>query len=165
VNARAADTRLPPGVWRRPVVFLALGLGAGLAPRAPGTAGTAAAVPLYLALLPLSAGLRTGAVALLFAFGVVLCARAARVIGAHDHPAIVWDEIVGFLVTMLPAPRGWPWIVLGFVLFRGFDILKPWPIRWLDRNVGGGLGIMVDDLAAGLAAGAVLWLLARIVGH
>jgi phosphatidylglycerophosphatase A len=74
----------------------------------------------------------------------------------HDHPGIVWDEIVGYLVTMALAPAGWLWIVIGFVLFRLFDIVKPWPIRWLDKHVHGGFGIMLDDLLAGLFAAAVL---------
>jgi phosphatidylglycerophosphatase A len=72
------------------------------------------------------------------------------------HPAIVWDEIVGYLVTMVAAPAGWLPMLLGFVLFRAFDILKPWPIRWLDRKVHGGLGIMADDLLAGLFAAVAL---------
>ncbi|GBE09900.1 phosphatidylglycerophosphatase A [bacterium BMS3Abin12] len=154
---------IPRGLWRRPTAFLALGLGAGFSPYAPGTAGTVVGVAVYLVLAPLAPGPRVAAVALLFVLGIGLCARAARILGVHDHPAIVWDEIVGFLVTMLPAPGGWPWIGAGFVLFRLFDIFKPWPIRWLDRNVPGGLGIMIDDLAAGICAGAVLWVLARFV--
>ncbi len=156
-----AAPAIPRGLWRRPAAFLALGLGAGFSPYAPGTAGTAVGVPVYLVLAPLASGPRAAAVALLFVLGIGLCARAERILGVHDHPAIVWDEIVGFLVAMLPAPGGWLWIGAGFVLFRLFDILKPWPIRWLDRNVSGGLGIMLDDLAAGICAGAVLWALTR----
>lgn len=154
---------VPRALLRRPSLMLALGLGAGLAPRAPGTAGTLVGIPLYLALVPLTVPAQGLVVALLFLLGVPVCARAACLLGVPDHPAIVWDEIVGFLVTMLPAPQGWAWIGAGFVLFRGFDILKPWPIRWLDRNVRGGLGIMLDDLAAGLAAGAVLGLAAHLL--
>jgi phosphatidylglycerophosphatase A len=100
-------------------------------------------------------------VAALFLVGITLCAHTARRLGVHDHPGIVWDEIVGYLVTMTLAPPGWIWIVTGFVLFRFFDVVKPWPIKWLDRKVAGGFGIMVDDLLAGIAAAAVLYLLAR----
>ena len=91
--------------------------------------------------------------------GIPICAHTARRMGVHDHPGIVWDEIVGYLVTMTFAPQGWLWVAAGFVLFRVFDIAKPWPIRLLDRNVGGGFGIMVDDLLAGIFAAVVLQLL------
>lgn len=148
-----------PPRMANPVHFLALGFGSGRSPWAPGTMGTLAAVPIYVVLsgLPLWAyGLITLVICLV---GVPLCGRTARDMGAHDHPSIVWDEIAGFLVTMFAAPVGLLWIVLGFVLFRLFDIIKPWPIRWLDRHVHGGLGIMVDDLLAGLFAAIVLQLI------
>ena len=82
-------------------------------------------------------------------------------LGVHDHRGIVWDEIVGFLVTMTAVPVSWRVILAGFVLFRLFDILKPWPIGWLDRHVGDGLGIMLDDLLAGVLAALVLQILLR----
>ncbi len=138
-----------------PVHFLACGFGSGLAPKAPGTFGTLAALPLWWLVqdLPLAAYL--GLVALLFALGVYLCGRTAQDLGVHDHGGIVWDEIVGYLLTMAAAPPGWGWVLVGFLLFRLFDIVKPWPIRWVDARVTGGLGIMADDvLAAGFA-----WLL------
>lgn len=139
-----------------PVHLLAAGFGTGLAPRAPGTAGTLAGVLLYLALaalpLPVYLGLSLG----LFLLGVWICGRAARDLNAHDHPSIVFDEMIGYLVTMAGAPFGIGWLALGFVLFRFFDIVKPWPISLLDRKVPGGFGIMLDDLAAGLLALAVL---------
>ena len=152
--------RISPRLLRHPADLLALGFGSGLVPGAPGTAGTLAAIPLYLLLQPLALHLYLLLVAVLFLVGIPLCAHTARRLGVHDHPGIVWDEIVGYLVTMTFAPPGWLWIVIGFVLFRLFDILKPWPIKWLDRKVGGGFGIMVDDLLAGMAAAAVLYLLA-----
>lgn len=151
--------KISPCLLRHPADFLALGFGSGLVPRAPGTAGTLAAIPLYLLLQPLALHLYLPLVAVLFLVGIPLCAHTAERLGVHDHPGIVWDEIVGYLVTMTFAPPGWLWIVIGFVLFRLFDILKPWPIKWLDRKVGGGFGIMVDDLLAGIAAAAVLHLL------
>ncbi len=146
-----------------PVHFLALGFGSGLAPRAPGTFGTLAAIPLFLLVsgLPLPAYLLLTLLACVA--GVWICGRAARDFGVHDHPAIVWDEIAGFLVTMIAAPAGLLWIVLGFLLFRVFDILKPWPIGWLDRRVDGGLGIMLDDIVAGVFAAVVLQVLAWAV--
>lgn len=89
---------------------------------------------------------------LLFGVGVYLCGKAASDVGVHDHPAIVWDEIAGFFITMIAVPPGWFYLLLGFVLFRLFDILKPWPIKAIDRSVHGGLGIMLDDVLAGIMA-------------
>ena len=98
-------------------------------------------------------------VLLAFAAGVWICQRTSDDLGVHDHSGIVWDEIVGYLVAMTFAPSGWVWIVIGFLLFRVFDILKPWPILWIDQRMKGGMGIMLDDLLAGLyAAGAILLL-------
>ncbi len=146
-------------IWRNPVHFLAFGFGSGLAPKAPGTCGTLVAVPLYLlmTLLPLSGYLLV--LALATGAGIYLCGRTARDLGVHDHPGIVWDEFVGFWITMLMVPAQWYWILLGFVLFRLFDIWKPWPIRVIDQRVEGGLGIMLDDVLAGIYALLVLQLL------
>lgn len=148
---------------RDPGHALALGFGSGLAPRAPGTFGTLAAIPVYLLCMTLPAPVYLLVLAAAFAAGVYLCGRTARALGVHDHPGIVWDEVVGYLATMAFAPPGWAWIALGFVCFRVFDIWKPWPIRALDRHVHGGLGIMLDDLAAGIAAALTLLLIARVV--
>lgn len=148
---------LSPRLLRDPVHFLALGFGTGLAPRAPGTAGTLVGVLLDPLLRPLGLELRILVVALMFGAGVWLCGESARRLGVHDHPAIVWDEIVGYLALMLVVPAGWGWALAGFVAFRFFDIVKPWPIRQLDHGVGGGLGIMVDDVMAA-AWGAVVLL-------
>lgn len=148
--------------WHDPVHLLALGGGAGLSPWAPGTAGTLAAVPVYGLLLLLPGWLYGVVVLAAVVAGLWICDRAARDFGVHDHPAIVWDEIAGFLVTMAVAPAGWPWVVAGFALFRLFDVVKPWPIGWLDRRVTGGLGIMADDVLAGVYAAvclaALVWL-------
>lgn len=132
--------------------FLALGFGSGLSPKAPGTFGTLAAVPLVVLLLwagniYLLAFVIAGSV-----LGVYLCGQTARDIGEHDHGAIVWDEIIGYGITMLWAPLHWQTLLLGFVLFRLFDIVKPWPISWFDKNVHDGAGIMLDDIVAGIAA-------------
>ncbi len=137
---------------RQPVHALALGFGSGLAPKAPGTFGTLAALPLYWLLsgLPLAAYIAVVVVAAVV--GVWICDRSAKDLGVHDHPAIVWDEFVGFWITMIAAPVSWVSVILGFALFRLFDVLKPWPISWLDKHVSGGLGIMVDDILAGVIA-------------
>ncbi|MEJ6518383.1 phosphatidylglycerophosphatase A [Shewanella bicestrii] len=137
---------------KNPIHFLALGFGSGLAAKAPGTFGTLAAIPLYLLLaqLPLAWYL---AVTLVCVFaGIYICDKAAKDMGVHDHGAIVWDEVAGLLITMIAAPAGVLWLVVGFVLFRFFDIIKPWPIRWLDAKVEGGFGIMIDDVLAGIFA-------------
>jgi phosphatidylglycerophosphatase A len=152
----AAPPPIPSTVWRNPLCFIALGFGAGALPRAPGTWGTLLAVPVYLLLQTLPLQGYVLLVIALFVVGVGLCGKAGEMLGAHDHPAIVWDEMVGFWVTMIAAPPGWSWIVIGFVLFRLFDIWKPWPIHWLDRRIAGGLGVMADDLAAGLYAALCL---------
>ena len=137
---------------KNPIHFLALGFGSGLAAKAPGTFGTLAAVPLYLLLaqLPLSWYLALTLVCVLA--GIYICDKAAKDMGVHDHGAIVWDEVAGLLITMIAAPAGILWLAVGFVLFRLFDILKPWPIRWLDAKVEGGFGIMIDDVLAGVFA-------------
>jgi len=146
-----------------PLHFLALGFGAGLSPWAPGTAGTLVAIPLYLFASRLTLAAYILVVAAAFAFGIYCCGKAARDAGVHDHPAIVWDEIVGFFVTMAFVPLAWEWIVAGFVLFRLFDIVKPWPIGLLDRRVSGGLGIMLDDLVAGAFSAVLLVLAFRLL--
>ena len=161
---KATPPRISPTLLRDPGHFLAVGFGSGLAPRAPGTFGTLAAIPVYLlcAQLPLMVYLLVVAAA--FAVGVYLCGRTARALGVHDHPGIVWDEVVGYLMTMAFAPSGWLWVVLGFVCFRLFDILKPWPIRVLDHSVHGGLGIMIDDALAGVLAALCLAGFVRVLG-
>lgn len=119
-------------------------------------------VAVYLAIHHVSLPLYLLVVAVGFAVGVPLCRRTAARLGGQDHPAIVWDEVIGFLLTMIAAPDGWVWVVAGFLLFRLLDIAKPWPIRWFDRNVHGGLGIMLDDAVAGLAGCAVLQVISRM---
>ncbi len=146
-----------------PANFLALGAGSGLAPKAPGTFGTIAAIPLFL-LMPQSLPVYLVIVLLLFVFGVWLCDTCANNLGVHDHPAIVFDEWVGYLITMIAVPRSFWFIALGFVLFRLFDVLKPWPIGMADKRVNGGLGIMVDDVIAGVFAAIVLQLILLLMG-
>ena len=146
---------------RNPLHLLAFGFGSGLAPKAPGTFGTLVAIPIYLLLQGLSLPLYLGLVLAGTLLGFWICDRTSRDLGVHDHGGIVWDEIIGYLLTMAFAPPGWVWLLVGFLLFRFFDILKPWPIRWLDQKVAGGVGIMLDDLLAGVYAGLVMLLLER----
>jgi len=141
-----------------PANFLALGAGSGLAPVAPGTFGTIAAVPLAM-LMPHNLAIYTLLVVVLFIVGVWLCDSCANNLGVHDHPAIVFDEWVGYLVTMIAVPRSLWFLALGFALFRLFDVLKPWPISVADKRVSGGLGIMIDDVIAGLFAAAAIHLI------
>ena len=137
-------------VLTNPIHFLAIGLGSGLAPKAPGTFGTIAAIPLYLLLVQLPLTAYVAVVVLACLLGIWICHQTSKDMGVHDHKAIVWDEFAGFWITMIAAPAGWLWILIGFVLFRFFDVIKPWPISWLDKHVHGGLGIMIDDILAGL---------------
>ncbi len=142
--------------WRNPVHLLAFGFGAGASPVAPGTLGTLMGIPLFLLLqhLPFTGYLVSTAI--LFLAGVRICGRTARDLGDKDPGGIVWDEIVGYLITMTAAPAGWGWMIAGFLLFRVFDILKPWPIGLIDSRVAGGTGIMLDDALAGVYALAAL---------
>lgn len=143
---------------KTPSGWLAFGFGSGLAPKAPGTFGTLAAIPIYLLLAELTWPWYVAAWVAAFVLGIYVCQRASEQLGVHDHGGIVWDEFVGFWVTMTWIPNEWHWVLLGFVLFRFFDIVKPFPIKWLDQRVHGGFGIMIDDLIAGIFAWAVLML-------
>ena len=130
-------------ILRSPVHFLAFGFGSGLVPKAPGTSGTIIAVILYLfcqSMDLLSYSLLTAAICIT---GVWICGKSSEMLGVHDHGGIVWDEFAGYFITMIAAPPGWIWIVVGFILFRLFDILKPWPIKWADEKVDGGLGFIL----------------------
>ena len=154
----------PASVFRNPVHFLAFGFGSGAAPYAPGTFGTLAAIPLYLLLAQLSLGLYLLVLVFTFALGVYLCGKTSADLETHDHSGIVWDEFVGYWMTMVAAPAGWQWVLLGFVLFRLFDILKPFPIGWFDRHLHGGLGIMVDDALAATFAWLCLQICVILLG-
>jgi phosphatidylglycerophosphatase A len=142
--------------WRTlldPVHFVAFGFGAGLVPRAPGTAGSVVGIVIAWWLIPLPFLVRAAIVLVAIAAGIWVCGESARRLNAHDHPGIVLDEIVAVLAAALVmAERSLPALLLLFVLFRIFDIAKPWPIRDVDHRLGGGLGIMLDDLIAALFA-------------
>lgn len=145
--------------------WLACGLGSGLAPVAQGTFGSLAAILPWLLLRQLPLPWYVLALVLGLAVGVWACERAGRALGVDDHRSLVWDEFVGQWIALLPALLA-PWwaVAAGFALFRLFDVWKPWPIRWLDRRLKGGLGVMTDDVVAGIFAAIVLWLLLRVPG-
>ncbi|NNC67217.1 MAG: phosphatidylglycerophosphatase A [Gammaproteobacteria bacterium] len=136
-------------VLRNPIHILSFGFGSGLSPVAPGTMGTLVAIPIFLVLVTFSPVIYLLFVMILFFIGCWACGQTAEALNVHDHPGIVIDEIVGYLITMVLVPVTWYWVILGFLLFRLFDIWKPWPISIVDKQLKGGLGIMLDD---GLAA-------------
>ena len=148
--------KTPASVWRNPVHFLAFGLGSGAAPKAPGTVGTLAAVPLWFLFNDLSFLAYLSLILVTFLLGVWLCGKTSDDLGVHDHGGIVWDEFVGLWIALIALPQGWLWLLAGFLLFRLFDIWKPWPIGWVDQKVSGGFGIMLDDVLAGVMALAVI---------
>jgi len=159
----AISTRIPARLLRNPLHLLSLGLGSGLSPRAPGTCGTLVAVPLYLLLVQLPLTYYLVAVLLAFIAGVYLCGYTSAALGVHDHGGIVWDEFVGFWITMIAVPATWQWILAGFVLFRLFDIVKPWPVKVADARMKGGFGIMFDDVLAALYALAILQIALHVI--
>lgn len=150
--------KIPVSLLKNPVHLLSLGLGSGLAPKAPGTFGSLAALPFWFLLQYLSPANYIIVVLLAFAAGVYLCGETAKALGVHDHGGIVWDEFVGVWIALFLVPPNIFWVVLGFGLFRLFDIWKPWPIRVLDAKVHGGFGIMIDDVLAGVYAFLILQL-------
>lgn len=146
--------------------FIACGFGTGASPWAPGTVGTLAGVALYIPMALAGLSLLTYLLIVLVGFvaGVWICDVTSRDFGEHDHSGIVWDEVIGYWITMTAIPFDWKWVIAGFVLFRIFDVIKPWPIRDIDRKVGGGFGVMIDDVLAGVYAWVILFLLVRYVG-
>jgi phosphatidylglycerophosphatase A len=148
----SAGESITPQIFKSPAQFLAFGFGSGLFPRMPGTMGTLAAIPLYLLLVQLGLPLYSFVLVLAILVGVWICGVASTQLKAHDHPGIVWDEFVGFWITMWAVPAEPVWIISGFLVFRFLDIVKPWPISSLDKSVMGGMGIMVDDMVAGVMA-------------
>lgn len=146
------------GLWDKLIVFLGVGLGSGLSPKAPGTMGSLAVLIFYplwqwIGLFP-----TVIAVMVMSIVGIYICGHTAKIMGVHDDGRIVWDEFAGQTITVLPMlywQMPWLWLILAFALFRLFDIWKPFPIGWADKRVGGGLGIMLDDILAGIMAAVV----------
>ena len=150
---------LPIKLLANPAHFLSFGFGSGYMPVAPGTFGTLAAIPVFLLLSQFQPVIYGVILILMSLAGIWLCGYTSHTLGVHDHKAIVWDEVVGYLLTMMMVPPTLINICVGFMLFRLFDIWKPWPINLLDKNLHGGLGIMLDDVVAGIFAAFIMQLL------
>ena len=155
-KTKSYRTVKPAEIFGDPACFLAFGFGSGLAPVAPGTFGTLAAIPIYWLTASLGEPFYSSAVVALLIAGIYICGQCEQRLGVEDHPGIVWDEIVGFLITLMFVPPSWEWVLAGFLIFRLFDIWKPWPIAMFDRTVHGGLGIMLDDALAGICSAICL---------
>lgn len=150
---------LPEKIWQDPLYFVAFGLGSGTVPYAPGTFGTLLAIPFYLLIRPLPLIAYILFVICFFIFSSWVCERVSKEIHEHDHPGMCIDEFAGFFVTMINAPHGCGWIFLGFILFRLFDIWKPWPIHVIDKKMHGGIGMVLDDIVAGIFAMMIIQLM------
>lgn len=146
----------------RPVCMLGFGFGSGLAPKAPGTFGTLPAIPIafLLAVVGVSVWMWLAVSLVLFIGGVFICSETERQLGIQDYGGIVWDEIAAMVLILGFVPFTWGWWLAAFVVFRILDAVKPWPIKWFDARIHGGLGIMLDDLIAALFSLVVLRLLA-----
>ncbi len=162
-NELKTHDKTPRSIWTNPLHFIAFGFGSGALPYAPGTWGTLASIPLYLLLSLLPNAYYVIAVLIITVASVWLCDKVSRDLNTHDHQGMCIDEFIGFFVTMIYVPREWTWIILGFILFRVFDIWKPQPIRYIDKNVGGGFGMILDDVVAGIFACVLLHLVQWIV--
>ena len=147
---------------RNPVCYLGFGFGTGLSPKAPGTFGTLPALPLAWLLLQLQLPWYALLLiaAMLFAVGIPICSHTEQKLGRQDYGGIVWDEIAAMVLVLFFVPQTWAWWLTAFAVFRFFDAVKPWPIKWFDARIHGGLGIMLDDLIAAGFSLLVLWLLA-----
>ena len=154
---------IPKTVWSNPLHFIAFGFGSGTIPFAPGTFGTLIAIPFYLMMEPLPVWLYALITFLLTLGSIYVCDKTSRDINIEDHQGMCLDEVIGFLVTMIGAPAGWIWIAMGFVFFRLFDIVKPWPIRTIDARLTGGLGMILDDVLAGLMSCVLLQIIKLFV--
>ena len=149
-------------MWENPVYFVAFGLGSGAMPFAPGTFGTLMAIPFYLFQRPLPLYAYIAFVVLFIIISSIISDRVSKDIHVHDHPGMCIDEFAGFFVTMIGAPYGCAWIIAGFILFRLFDIFKPWPINFIDKHVHGGFGMILDDVVAGIFSMIILQIAGRI---
>lgn len=143
-------------IWTNPIHFVACAFGFGTLPWMPGTWTTLATIPIVIALKHFPEWAYIGISVAMVLIGIYICGVFNRDIGSKDHPACSWDEMAGFLLVMIGLPPSWYYLLTGFVLFRFFDIIKPWPISWADQKVSGGLGVMLDDVIAALFSLALL---------
>jgi len=142
--------------WR---YFIGFGFGSGLLPKMPGTWGTLAALPLVFGLSYMPLWCSIIFILLYFILGSCLSETLSTELGVHDYGGVNCDEVVGFLFLMLPFPCTWQYILLGFVLFRFFDIVKPFPIGWIDHHVDGGFGMMFDDIVAAIMSMMLMFII------
>lgn len=149
---KGAQDSLTARTFSRADYFFAMGFGSGLSPWAPGTLGSLLAIVLFIPVVGAPWWFHLLLIVTAFCAGIFLCGRVAADLGVEDPSEIVWDEFVGMWISLLLVPFVWYWWLLAFVLFRVFDILKPWPVRWAERILPGGLGVMCDDVLAGLYA-------------
>jgi len=150
---------IPRAIWHNPWYFIAFGFGSGAIPIAPGTFGTLLAIPFYLIMRQLNLIFYCLMLILFTIFAIILSDYISKKIKIHDHPGINLDEFIGFFVTMIAAPHTWSCLIMGFILFRLFDISKPPPINWVDRHIKGGFGMVLDDIIAGILAFFILKIL------
>lgn len=153
---------IPQSIWQKPSHFIAFGFGSGALPFAPGTFGTLVAIPFYLILSRFNLTIYFIALAIITFLSIQLCERVSKDIQVNDHQGMCLDEIVGFLFAMIAVPSHFLLILTGFLLFRLFDIWKPWPIRWVDQHIHGGLGMILDDVLAGILSCVILHGLMKI---
>ena len=149
-----------------PAHFVSLGFGSGLAPKAPGTFGTLVGLPLFWLISGLTFYAQLGIITLLFFVGIYCCGKTGKALGVSDHGGIVWDEIVAIMLVLTITPMQWQWWLIAFLLFRLFDIWKPYPICYFDAKLKNGFGVMFDDLLAAIYAILVmkfiLWPLSQL---
>lgn len=150
---------------KHPAHILALGFGSGLSPKAPGTLGTLFGIPLFMALMYFPEIYHYWTISILFIVGIPICHITGRALGVSDHGGIVWDEIVAFMLVLEFTPLSWAWWLAAFLLFRLFDIWKPFPIKQADAKLKGGFGVMFDDLLAAIYAIASLKALQWLMMH
>lgn len=156
--------RIPESAFQKPLNFIAFGFGSGIAPVAPGTFGTLFAIPFFVLLSHLPLIMYLLVVLLLTCFSSWLLGKISEEIGVHDHTGMNLDEFIGYFFTMIAVPSTWLNIVLGFILFRLFDVWKPFPISWVDKHMMGGFGMVFDDILAGIISCIILHIL-MMVGH
>lgn len=163
MSSTTNPSQSPKVLLRHPAGWLASGFGSGFSPRAPGTVGSAVALLPWLWLRTLSLPFYALALLIAFALGVWASSWVVRRSGVQDPQVVVWDEFVGVWIALAAAPAGWIWMLAGFVLFRLFDIWKPWPVSWADEEIHGGLGVMLDDVIAGIYALLVMLVAAHFL--
>jgi len=144
-------------LFAKPQHFFSLGFGSGLVPKAPGTFGTLVGLTLFWLISNYGLYLQLLIITALFLVGIYFCEVTGKALGVSDHGSIVWDEIVAIMLVLTFAPKNWAGWIVAFVLFRLFDIWKPFPIRQFDAKLKNGFGVMFDDLLAALYAIASMW--------